>query len=629
MAIAAGAGHDLALLSNGTVICWGLTNLYPTSTNALVFETNLTGVKAISLGFHHNLAIASDGLPPLLTEPPAGFAPAGGSMTLSVNGVRLANVQYQWQFVTNYMSGTNIVLVTNNITGATNSSLTLNSVNSADIGSYQVVVSSGSASATSLPGTFGLAYPPQILYTAPSAGVTWVTTNTTLSIAMSTIGISSYPLRYQWQFNGTNIAAATNSSYTIFNPVATNEANYTVAVTNSLGGTNATWTVRMAFPGMVEAWGSDGSGESDRPVGMTNVAGIAAGEYQSVVVTDSGTVVQWGKYSDGTNFYSVANTNVASLPPTSNVIAVVAGLGQALALKSDGTVTNWGLNGAFGNSIPTNLTNVTAIACGWQFDVALLNNGTVRAWSLNNPAMTNIITNVPAGLSNVTAIAAGHTHTLALSNGTVVAWGYATNGQTSVPTTLTNVVAIAAGAYHSLALQSNGLVMAWGAGTNSNPSDGVDYGQSMVPHGLSNVLAIAAGDFHSVALQNDGTLVEWGDNTNGQATVPSYPPSTFLLPPPVTNIANQPPILVKKVAAGGDHTMAAIFSPLIQYPVDVSKDLLLIYNTNSLDSSNVCQYYLTHRPMVSNAIVLGIGCTTNDPIWPPDFTNVFQAQVQA
>ena len=74
--------------------------------------------------------------------------------------------------------------------------------------------------------------------------------------------------------------------------------------------------------------------------------------------------------------------------------------------------------------------------------------------------------------------------------------------------------------------------------------------------------------------------------------------------------------------------MAAIFSPLVQYPVDVSKDLLLIYNTNSLDSSNVCHYYLTHRPMVSNANVLGIGCTTNEIIEPSDYTNDILAPLQ-
>ena len=74
--------------------------------------------------------------------------------------------------------------------------------------------------------------------------------------------------------------------------------------------------------------------------------------------------------------------------------------------------------------------------------------------------------------------------------------------------------------------------------------------------------------------------------------------------------------------------MAAIWSPLVQYPIDVSKDLLLIYNTNSLDSFNVCQYYLTHRPMVSNANVLGIGCTNTEQITLADYTNTIALPIQ-
>jgi len=43
--------------------------------------------------------------------------------------------------------------------------------------------------------------------------------------------------------------------------------------------------------------------------------------------------------------------------------------------------------------------------------------------------------------------------------------------------------------------------------------------------------------------------------------------------------------------AGGGHTNAAIFSPLLQYQINVAQDLLLIYNsTNTSLSSNVCAY---------------------------------------
>ncbi|HUD49142.1 MAG TPA: RCC1 domain-containing protein, partial [Candidatus Baltobacteraceae bacterium] len=149
--------------------------------------------------------------------------------------------------------------------------------------------------------------------------------------------------------------------------------------------------------------------------------------------------------------------------------------------------------------------------------------------------------------------------------------------------------------------------------------------------GLSNVMAIAAGDNHCVALLNNGTLVEWGDNADGQADVPGaqqiitnytevgpYPPS-----PSIYSVTN-PPFIVKLIAAGGNHTMATIFSPLVQYPVNVSKDLLLIYNssTNSY-SSNVCAYYMAHRPMASTANHLGISCAANEGISWTNYLSTF------
>src|SRR5439155_11134015 len=116
------------------------------------------------------------------------------------------------------------------------------------------------------------------------------------------------------------------------------------------------------------------------------------------------------------------------------------------------------------------------------------------------------------------------------------------------------------GGQHSLALKADGTVTAWGYNSS---------GQCTVPSGLSNVMAIAAGRVHSAALKNDGTVVSWGGNSGGQTNVPT---------PTLTNIH------VKLIAAGGDHTLAAVFSPLVQYQVDVPRHPLLIYNTNSAAS---------------------------------------------
>jgi hypothetical protein len=118
-----------------------------------------------------------------------------------------------------------------------------------------------------------------------------------------------------------------------------------------------------------------------------------------------------------------------------------------------------------------------------------------------------------------------------------------------------------------------------------------------------------------MALKNDGTVLAWGNNTYGQTNVTG-------------GLA-----MVKTIAAGAYHSMAATFSTLIQYPIDVSKDVLLIYNTNSADSTVVKDYYLANRPLISGANVLGIacptsyGCPTNETALPSEYTNQIQTPV--
>ncbi len=613
VAIAAGCWQSLALQADGTVVQWGeFTNV----------PNGMTATKGISSGYEHNLAIRSGQLNPVILEGPAGqFAITGRSATFSVAASGFSPITYQWQF-----DGTNI-------SGATNSSFTLTNAQSTNQGTYQAIVSDQFGSITSSPVTFELVLPPQITATTPPAapGTNWINaTSVSLTVAATNADQLHYPLSYQWSVNGTNVSGATHSYFNLQLGSGQYETA-TVTIANAAGSSNISWgTMLLAIPGMVEAWGNDSCGQCDRPASITNIAGIAASLFQSVAVTDSGTVVQWGQYWDGS---PVTGTNV-SLPPTNGVVAVAAGWGQAMALMTNGTVVAWGENGDEGLNVPPNLTNVTAIACGFDFSVALLTNGTVTAWG----ADLLDVTNVPPGLSNVIAISANTWHTLALqSNGTVVAWGFAGSGETDVPTGLSNVVAVAAGGFFSLALTSDGHVVAWG--DNS-------YGQTNVPSGMSNVMAIAAGEDFGLALINDGTLVAWGDNSLGQTNIPSFSTNNpfkqipagfdpltayqevFGIPGEEATEINVP---IRLLAAGGFHSMAAIFSPLVQYlPVDVSRDLLLIYNTESPGngSSNVCAYYVANRPMMNSANVLGIGCTTNEIISQSDFTNIFFPPIQ-
>lgn len=153
--------------------------------------------------------------------------------------------------------------------------------------------------------------------------------------------------------------------------------------------------------------------------------------------------------------------------------------------------------------------------------------------------------------------------------------------------------------YHALALRKNGTVAGWGLSA---------HGETNPPAGLSNVMRIAAGNEFSLALKNDGTLVSWGRNNHGQTGHES-------------GLAN-----VRAIAAGMEFSVAMAENPAVEYPVDVTQDLLLICNTN-VESVFVKDYYLQHRPMVSQANVLQIGYAPQETISPTDFTNALRTPV--
>jgi len=157
-----------------------------------------------------------------------------------------------------------------------------------------------------------------------------------------------------------------------------------------------------------------------------------------------------------------------------------------------------------------NASNVAGVSIGATRWCGFHGTGKVAAWGDNQLGQIRI----PADLTNVVALASGGgSHTLALKlDGTVVAWGLNDQGQTKVPADLTNIVAIGAGDYHSLALRANGTVVAWGAD---------EQGQTDVPENLTNVIAVSGGGDQSLALRANGTVVAWGANAHGESTVPS------------------------------------------------------------------------------------------------------------
>jgi alpha-tubulin suppressor-like RCC1 family protein len=165
VAIAAGDYHSLALRKDGTVVVWGRyfagRFLVPT------VPAGLANVVAIAAGSDHDLVLLKNSSPPFITEQPtnqtivvgnpATFTVAAGPTTLSLS--------FQWRFND-----------TNDIRDATNSSLTLSNVQSADAGLYSVLITNSSGSILSSNALLSVDHPPL------------ADANATLSFVISTNG---------------------------------------------------------------------------------------------------------------------------------------------------------------------------------------------------------------------------------------------------------------------------------------------------------------------------------------------------------------------------------------------------------------------------------------------------------
>ena len=409
--------------------------------------------------------------------------PAATNVSLSFSASGTPPMNVQWQF-----NGTNIA-------SATNSTITLTNVQAINGGNYSFTVTNAYGVASSNLTLTVIPTPPAIIV-QPTNQAIWIRSNVTFQVAAT----GSTPFTYQWQFNGTNIDGATNSTFSLVNLQKTNAGIYQANVFNDYGhaaSSNAQlWVVKSA----VVAWGGNNSGETNVPFNCIEPQAVTAGGGNAVTalaLNGDQTVAGWGSSQYGQLSFPAG---------LSNVVAVGEENEDSVVLKSDGTVMVWGADEFSQASIPPRLSNIIRIAAGGWHMLALDGDGVVHAYGYDNRGQVD----VPAGLHDVVAVAAGMVHSLALtSDGTLVAWGDNSAGETNVPAGLTNILDIAASQYHNLVLKTDGTVFAWG-GEATN-----------VPAGLSNVVAIACAQYQCMALRSDGTAVIWGDNTYGQTNIPA------------------------------------------------------------------------------------------------------------
>jgi hypothetical protein len=168
---------------------------------------------------------------------------AGSTATFTATTFSPEALNYQWQ-----KNGTNLING-DNISGATNSTLSIATVSDADAAVYSSVVSDAYGSVTTSNATLTVKDLP-LITSQPRSQTIGLGSNVTFNVTVC--GAPSFV--FQWLFNGTPVGSPStgtnSSSYTLTN-VGTNQAgNYSVLVVNDYGSvtsSNAVLTVKV-FP---------------------------------------------------------------------------------------------------------------------------------------------------------------------------------------------------------------------------------------------------------------------------------------------------------------------------------------------------------------------------------------------
>src|SRR5262249_35322172 len=137
-------------------------------------------------------------IPPVITNQPVSqTVAAGGSVSFQVSASGTSPFGYQWLF-----DRTNVI-------GSCTNFLVLGSVQLAQAGNYSVVVTNIVGAVTSSVASLTVGLPPTVVQQPVSLVVTQGQ-----KAAFTVAGDGSFPLGYQWRFNGVIIDAARASSFT-------------------------------------------------------------------------------------------------------------------------------------------------------------------------------------------------------------------------------------------------------------------------------------------------------------------------------------------------------------------------------------------------------------------------------
>jgi len=574
--ISAGLAHNLALLTNGTVMAWGLNNQGQlgtgTSGNGDLPEPvrNLTGVTAVAAGSEHSLALLRGG-----TVMAWGSNSAGqlGNNDIEVANSTVPEKVKKLASVTAIAAGQNycLALLANGTAvgwGDDESGQLGNGLNPPFYALPVKVRSLTTATALSAGDPLD-ANPISLALLSSHTVAAWGATPGLNEIPRAIKGVTGVIAISPGLF------LLSNGTVETYRPgragaLPRQALRRLAAGRDAAGAAPAAAVDRRAGPATgpsVLAWGDNSCGElatggrmsKDVPApakGLAGAVAVSAGGCYGLALMADGTVRAWGYNSSGQLGDGTTTERLlpVTVPGLSGVTQVSAGAFTSLALLANGTVMSWGdnISGELGNGstaqqsdVPVQVSGITtakAVFAGDDFCFALLSDGTVMAWGDNSAGELGIgstaqQSNVPVaipGLSGVTTMAAGTLHALAvLGNGTVMSWGSDLSGElgtgehgaseSDVPVRVQGIhtaVGVAAGYEHSEAVLANGTVMSWGS--NQFGQLGIatrNFYASDDPiqvFRVTGAISVGAGDTLGAALLKNGAATAWGSDSVGE-----------------------------------------------------------------------------------------------------------------
>ena len=482
-------------------------------------------------------------VPAILTQPQSQTNLFGATVAFTVSAFG-DPLSYQWQF-----NGEDVA-------GATDTSYTIDPVDTTDAGDYDVVIANSFGSVTSSVATLTLLEPPEI--TTQPTDLT-VSQGSSATFTVEATGLD--PLYYQWQFNGTNVSAATDTSYEIISAQPSNAGSYTVVITNVDGSVTSTQAMlTVGVPPSIAV----------QPADQTVVAGSNA----TFMVTATGTsplFYQWqfngtslaGGTSPGTTISSASTTNAGNYDVVvANNFGMITSYAANLTvvvplpLTLSGRITN-GASGLGGVKVTASgVTNSGITDFNGYFTISSLTTNTYTVTpSLACFRFSPSNQVVYVGPNNTNGVNFSGSNDLHLIRGRVIEY---TNGLSGVTVTVTG-----GGETNSLITDTNGYYTLSGLCSNTysvtpslrcyrfNPASqslqlgsdttNVNFVAGLLAYTISGSISNGSAGLSGVRVRiSDAYSTNTVTSTNGSYSLSGLCPSTYAVTPSLTGFAFDP-----------------------------------------------------------------------------------------